>query len=128
MRLATIQLVFIAGAVALCPGGPALGAPRVDSPHPPGQPYFEKYCFDCHDESAKGGLNLEALPADFSDPENDAGLDGGLRPGLRRRDAAEKKGAPGREADPRVAGGLKRKLLAAEVARRRRGGASYCGG
>ena len=31
------------------------------------RPFFEKFCFDCHDSSTqKGGLNLEALPTSFT--------------------------------------------------------------
>jgi hypothetical protein len=35
------------------------------------RPFLDKYCFDCHDsDSKKGGLNLEALKLELSDPEN----------------------------------------------------------
>ncbi len=34
------------------------------------QPYLEKHCYDCHDDTTqKGGLRLDNLAADFSQPE-----------------------------------------------------------
>ena len=31
-------------------------------------PFFERHCYECHDESLKkGGLDLDALPTDLSD-------------------------------------------------------------
>ena len=35
----------------------------------PLKPFLERYCFDCHDsDGAKGGLNIEKLEANLSDP------------------------------------------------------------
>ena len=119
MRAPGISLLSAAVAVALFIGVPADGAPRVDSPHPPGKPYFEKYCLDCHDDTTKkGGLDLEALPVDFSNPKilrtwTDVfdRISGGEMP-------PKKKPRPEQEATDALLAGLKKNLIAADLARR----------
>jgi uncharacterized protein DUF1592/uncharacterized protein DUF1588/uncharacterized protein DUF1587/uncharacterized protein DUF1585/uncharacterized protein DUF1595/cytochrome c len=110
---AVVAAVFLAGAAAHA-------APRVDSPHPPGQLYFDKYCLTCHDEtSQKGGLNLEDMPADFSDPKTmrawidvyDKLSTGQMPP--------KKKERPEPKATGNMLSWLKASLTAADLARRK---------
>ena len=42
----------------------------IGAPHPQREAFFEAHCYDCHDDlTAKGGLDLTALPTDLTDPD-----------------------------------------------------------
>lgn len=42
----------------------------IGAPHPQREAFFETHCYDCHDDlTAKGGLDLTALPTDLTDPD-----------------------------------------------------------
>ena len=54
------SLLMILFAMILCP--PASAQPTS---------FFEKYCYECHDASAKrGGLDLSSLKLELANPEN----------------------------------------------------------
>src|SRR4051812_8604705 len=60
MKLSPTLLLLLCAALPLA----------ASEPMRPGEPFLEKYCYDCHDEeSKKGGLDLTALPFYLDDPK-----------------------------------------------------------